>query len=50
MGLLATTKPTASKAIDALQQANILREITGKQRDRIYAYHGYLELLTRDTA
>jgi len=49
MELLSTTKPTASKAIDALQQAKILREVTGKQRDRIYAYHGYLELLTKDT-
>jgi Fic family protein len=49
MEILSTTKPTASKAIDALQQANVLREITGKQRDRIYAYHGYLELLTKDT-
>lgn len=49
MELLSTTKPTAAKAIDALQQAKILREITGRQRDRIYAYHGYLELLTKDT-
>lgn len=49
MEILSTTKPTASKAIDALQQAKVLREITGKQRDRIYAYHGYLELLTKDT-
>ena len=47
--LLSTTKPTASKAIDSLQQAKILREITGRQRDRIYAYHGYLELLTKGT-
>ncbi len=49
MDLLTTTKPTASKAIDALQQAKILREVTGRQRDRVYAYHGYLELLTKDT-
>jgi Fic family protein len=49
MELLTTTKPTASKAIDALQQAKILREVTGRQRDRVYAYHRYLELLTKDT-
>jgi Fic family protein len=46
--LLNTTKPTASKAIDALMKVGVLREITGKQRDRIYAYHEYLQLLTKD--
>jgi Fic family protein len=47
--LLGTTKPTAAKAIAALQQANILRETTGKRRDRVYAYHEYLQVLTKDT-
>ena len=47
--LLETTKPTAAKAIEALRKLKILREVTGKQRDRIYAYHGYLELLTKET-
>jgi len=47
--LLETTQPTAGKAIDALCQAKILREITGKRRDRIYAYQAYLDLLARDT-
>ncbi len=46
--LLRTTKPTASKAITALTEARVLRETTGKQRDRVYAYHGYLRVLTRD--
>lgn len=44
-----TTKPTALKAIDTLQAAKILRETTGRQRDRVYAYHDYLNLLTSDT-
>lgn len=48
MQALKTSKPTASKAITALQDARILRETTGKQRDRVYAYHGYLRLLTSD--
>ena len=47
MTLLDTTKPTASKAIDALQQAGVLRETTGKQRDRVYAYERYLSVLQR---
>lgn len=49
MNLLKTTKPTASKAIDALCQADILHEVTGKQRDRVYTYHKYLNILTEDT-
>jgi Fic family protein len=47
--LLKTTKPTAAKAIAALEQAKILRETTGKQRDRVYAYSEYLQVLTKDT-
>jgi Fic family protein len=47
--LLDVTKPTASKAIDALRQARILRETTGRKRDRVYAYHSYLNVLTTDT-
>jgi len=49
MELLGTTKPTASKAIDVLRKSGVLRETTGKQRDRVYAYHDYLQVLTRDT-
>ena len=47
--LLKTTKPTAAKAIAALEQARILRETTGRKRDRVYAYQEYLETLTHDT-
>ncbi len=47
--LLQTSKPTALKAIAALVDAGVLRETTGKQRDRVYAYHHYLEVLTKDT-
>ena len=48
--LLKTTKPTAGKAIDALCKAGVLRETTGKRRDRVYAYDAYLKVLTEDTA
>ena len=47
--LLKVTKPTAVKAIKALITCGILRESTGKQRDRIYAYRAYLEVLAEDT-
>lgn len=46
--MLKTSKPTASKAIAALVGGKVLRETTGKQRDRVYAYHGYLRALTSD--
>ncbi len=49
MDVLATSKPTAGKAIDVLVKAGILRERTGKKRDRVYGYHGYLQVLTKDT-
>ncbi len=47
--LLATSKPTAIKAIHALESVGILREVTGKARDRAYAYRAYLAVLGEDT-
>lgn len=47
--LLEVSKPTVIHAIQSLQQVGILRETTGKRRDRIYAYHEYLQVLTQDT-
>jgi len=38
--------PTAARAIDALQQLGIVREITGRKRERIFAYSAYLAILT----
>lgn len=48
--LLDTSKPTAAKAIEALCRAGVLHEITGKRRDRVYAYRDYLKVLSEDTA
>jgi Fic family protein len=47
--LLQTTKPTAIKAIDALCGAGVVHEITGRRRDRVYAYQAYLTLLAQNT-
>ena len=44
--LLGVSKPTAIKAMAVLGQLSILRETSGKRRDRVYAYQRYLELLT----
>ena len=35
--LLGVTKPTAIKAIEALEETGILQETSGKRRDRVYA-------------
>ncbi len=46
--LLDTTKPTAGKAIEALLKVGVLGEITGKKRDRVYAYQSYLDILSAE--
>lgn len=47
---LQTTKPTALKAIAILEQTGILREITGRKRDRVFAYRNYQNLLAHGTS
>lgn len=44
--LLEVTGPTARKALDVAAGAGILREVSGRQRDRVFAYERYLEVLT----
>jgi Fic family protein len=46
---LSTTKPTAGRAIEALEAAGVLVETTGKKRDRVYAYYAYLDRLRAGT-
>ena len=48
--LIDASPPTAGKAIELLCRMNILREVTGKQRDRVYAYQDYLHVLAEDTS
>ena len=38
----------ARSGVRLLEQQGILREITGRRRDRIYAYQGCLEILNRE--
>lgn len=45
---LGVSLPTATRGIDALVGMGILSEITGRQRGRLYAYDGYLAILTRE--
>jgi Fic family protein len=46
---LGVTQPTVSKSIDELRGLGIVRETTGRQRNRVYAYHRYLTLLNEGT-
>ena len=48
--LVSTSSPTAGKAIEFLCRIGILREVTGRERDRVYAYQSYLDVLAEDTS
>jgi hypothetical protein len=37
---------TARKAIEIALEAGVLRETSGRERDRVYSYHAYLRALT----
>jgi len=47
--LLDTSSPTAGKTLDVLCRAGVLREVTGRRRDRVYAFQSYLDVLAEDT-
>lgn len=46
---LTLTAPTVRKSVDHLLKLGIVREITGKQRDRLFVYAGYLNILNQGT-
>ena len=47
---LESSKRTVRRALEHLQKLRIIKEISGKQRRRRYAYQAYLDILARDTA
>lgn len=49
MEMLDTTKPTAGRAIEALREAGILVETTGRRRDRSFVYRKYVDRLSEGT-
>lgn len=49
MKLVDTSKPTATRAVEALIEARVLQEMTGRRRDRSFAYQGYLDRLRTET-
>ena len=44
--LLGSTYKTANAAIAKLETIGLVKEITGRKRDRIYRYQPYLDILT----
>ena len=47
--LLGASKPTAGRAVEALEQAGVLAETSGRRRDRLFAYQRYIDLLREGT-
>ena len=41
--------PTAASAMQTLVEQNIAREITGRRRNRLFAYDVYLAILSEGT-
>ncbi len=41
--------PAINKAMETLAKLQIVREITGGKRHRVFAYHKYLELISQGT-
>lgn len=41
--------PTVLRSLDTLEGLNIVREITGKERHKIFVYQDYLDILNRGT-
>lgn len=48
--LVSATRPTAVKAISTLVDLGVLKEVSGKQRDRSFVYVNYLDLLASEVA
>ncbi len=46
---LGVTLPTVSSAMNRLVELGIVREVTGKQRNRVFAYQNYLSILSEGT-
>ncbi len=43
------TQPTVTAALKKLEEIGMVREITGKARDRVYVYNEYLDILGEGT-
>jgi len=46
---LELTHPAVNKSLRKLEEMGIVHEITGRQRNRLYAYDGYIQILSEGT-
>lgn len=46
---LQISQPTATAALENLIRLGIVKEVSGKKRDRLFAYQAYLDILSKDT-
>ncbi|CAN5731677.1 Fic family protein [soil metagenome] len=46
---LSLTAPTVRSVIESLKTLGLVREVTGKRRDRLFVYSRYLDILQEDT-
>ena len=44
------TAPTVNSCLDILRRMGVVKEITGRKRDRVYAYQAYVDLLSDGAA
>jgi Fic family protein len=44
------TAPTINAALEDLQRLDIVQEVTGRRRGRVFAYRSYLDILDEGTA
>ena len=47
--LMDLTPPTVRSSLTALAEIGIVREVSGRRRDRVYGYRRYLDLIASDT-
>ena len=48
-GKIGISAPTVAKSLEHMQRLGILREITGRQRHRLFVYDRYMEILNEGT-
>ena len=48
-GRIGISAPTVAKSLDHMRQLGMLREITGRQRHRLFVYDAYLAILSEGT-
>lgn len=46
---LKISQPTATAALKNLERLGIVKEISGKKRDKLFSYEAYLNIIARDT-